>query len=510
MESACPYNLIERLPDNDLTEQELDQLDQHLAGCADCRQRVAGRIQLSPQLASFVLFGDAPPASHIDDDQFADYFDGTLDADQMAILESHVWACDDCRKEFDSFKQMRGISDAVTPPAIVTVPPPSEPPDKRITIVPPAPSMPVATVPITAERDAPAPPQSQPAFTPTSRWGNLSRNVGIFAMAACVGLLFLLIPALQQKEENRRLLADVQNLKRGNQEQNKQLADAQSERQTLIKQNQTLTQSNQDLQKANTQNQEKNTQLLAQNRELQQTLQQGGRPTPVTSQPADRDLPRRFNQELAKLAALVAQGAPTAGGSSANPPSKNPVSLIYPVGKVVLTRRPKLRFQMLDDAKLYHIEVYETVNYVTITEKRDLKKNEWQVAKNLTPGMTYGWSVTALDAKEEAIGFGPQPTEPLALFQVGDAKLVSEVRRQGDNLIQLATTLARVGETEEARTCLQMVVDAGGKPSVIAAAQKMLRSLNQRFPLTKPPTSASDERGRAGSTPRPPAAVPPD
>lgn len=86
---------LSRLAAGTLSAAETRELQEHLAGCASCRELAARpvRATLERQLFGF------DDERHLDDAQLAGSVDGTLDAAEREIAETHLEQCAACRAD---------------------------------------------------------------------------------------------------------------------------------------------------------------------------------------------------------------------------------------------------------------------------------------------------------------------------------------------------------------------------------------------------------------------------
>jgi hypothetical protein len=170
------------------------------------------------------------------------------------------------------------------------------------------------------------------------------------------------------------------------------------------------------------------------------------------------DWPERYRQ-LAQQAFQAGQPSrPTAlnglGSASAALMGQGKTSsfaLREPVGKVILSDRPTLRWQALAGATSYQVELVNE-QYETVAQSEALTTTSWQVPQALVRGRVYAWQVKA--SKDGEVIKAPQPPTPLARFRVAGQKEFVEIQdakaRHGSSHLLLGQLYAQAGLLDEA------------------------------------------------------------
>lgn len=163
------------------------------------------------------------------------------------------------------------------------------------------------------------------------------------------------------------------------------------------------------------------------------------------------------------VSALV--GAPQQLMGAATPAA--PFRLVSPVGTMVESTTPTLRWLALNGATSYQATVLDR-DLVMVAESPELKNTEWRVPKGLERGRTYVWQVVARKGHAEVVS--PAPPEPDARFGV-----LAAVK---------AETLARARATGESQLVLGVLYAEAG---LMADAERELLALKQANPESPVP-----------------------
>lgn len=82
------------------------------------------------------------------------------------------------------------------------------------------------------------------------------------------------------------------------------------------------------------------------------------------------------------------------GGTLMGNGSGAPFAIVFPVGKVLETARPKFKWKPSPGAESYVVEVFDR-NYNAVAASGDIRGTSWQPEKPLARGQKYSWQVTA-------------------------------------------------------------------------------------------------------------------
>ena len=146
----------------------------------------------------------------------------------------------------------------------------------------------------------------------------------------------------------------------------------------------------------------------------------------------------------------------------------NKFSAINPIGKVILSDRPTLRWSPLEGATGYVVEVYDAKLKQIITSPQ-LADTSWTTPQSLKRGGIYSWQVTAIKGGEEFSS--PRPPAPPAKFRILDETLANEIdqarRAYASSHLTLALVYTKAGLLDEAEHELRALQKANPK-SVIS------------------------------------------
>lgn len=156
-------------------------------------------------------------------------------------------------------------------------------------------------------------------------------------------------------------------------------------------------------------------------------------------------------------------------------------SLIGPIGTVVKTDRPTLRWQPLSGATSYAITVYDS-DFNKVTSSQPQPGTEWTPSQPLERGGIYSWQVTAIKDGKEVIS--PAPPAPDAKFKVlakSKARELDQAKQAyRESHLVLGILYQRAGLLDDAEREFKTLYAANPKSQ---SARKLLRdvkSLRQR------------------------------
>ena len=152
-----------------------------------------------------------------------------------------------------------------------------------------------------------------------------------------------------------------------------------------------------------------------------------------------------------------------------------PFRLVGPVGEVVRSEQPTLRWHALAGAQSYTVSVTDA-DLNEVATSPPLNTTEWRISKPLKDGGIYSWQVTAL--KDGVKITSPVLPAPQAKFKVIDrstSEMLQQARRTyPDSHLTLAVLYAEAGLIDEAEQELRAVVRDNPRASI---AQKLLRQV---------------------------------
>jgi anti-sigma factor RsiW len=143
-------------------------------------------------------------------------------------------------------------------------------------------------------------------------------------------------------------------------------------------------------------------------------------------------------------------GSPAAALMSGNT-GEEAFTLRAPVAKVLLTDQPELQWQALAGAASYEVEIVDE-NFNAVANSGPLTTTAWRIASPLPRGRVYAWQVTAF--KDGQAFKAPQPPAPLARFRVIAQKDFAEIQvvkaRYPSSHLLLGQLYAQAGLLDEA------------------------------------------------------------
>lgn len=152
-----------------------------------------------------------------------------------------------------------------------------------------------------------------------------------------------------------------------------------------------------------------------------------------------------------------------------------PFRLIGPLGQVVRSRQPTLRWHALDGAQSYKVVVTDA-DLNEVESSGPLGTTEWRITKPLQPGAIYSWQVTAM--KDGVAVTSPVLPAPQAKFKVVDSStartLQQAERAYPDSHLTLGVLYAEAGLLDEAEQKLRVLARNNPNTPIV---QKLLQSV---------------------------------
>ncbi len=149
--------------------------------------------------------------------------------------------------------------------------------------------------------------------------------------------------------------------------------------------------------------------------------------------------------------------------------------IVGPVGTVVATERPTLRWGKLEGATTYEVSVFDR-NFRKVAASQPQTGTEWVVTTPLPRGDVYTWQVKAIKNGEAVTS--PEAPAPEAKFMVLDATKAEELERARERYagshLTLGTLYARAGLLDEAEREFELLLRDNPKSPV---ARKLLQSV---------------------------------
>jgi hypothetical protein len=192
--------------------------------------------------------------------------------------------------------------------------------------------------------------------------------------------------------------------------------------------------------------------------------------------PAHREMVKvaLLTQQVANLAALSGIGGQQ-DDLKRGPNQRAGFALLSPVGRIIMSTRPTLRWSKLDGASEYRVEIYGS-NSDLFAASPPLKSNSWELPNGLNRGEIYSWQVTATKDGESV----KAPVSPLpdAKFKTLDAKQAADLTATQKNFagshLPLGVLYAQFGLLEDAEREFDALAKANPQSDI---ARKLLSNV---------------------------------
>jgi hypothetical protein len=170
----------------------------------------------------------------------------------------------------------------------------------------------------------------------------------------------------------------------------------------------------------------------------------------------------------------------SASGDVMGSPTDASFALLNPVGQIVASNRPTLRWQPLRGATNYQVTITDPqANYKEVAVSPALSDAEWTVDRPLKRGRVYTWQVTARAESGEVKA--PALNAPEAKFRVLERAKANELARAEEAYagrhLTLGLLYAQAGLLDEAERELQALVKANPESDV---AKNLLRDVRAK------------------------------
>lgn len=383
---------IEDYQQRRLAPRELLDAGDHLAGCAACRRSLESA--LSPVAAEMAIYADLAPdfevdagaPAHLSFEQSAAYVDGLFGGDERRTVQDHLASCASCAMEVED---LRAFRNTIAPEL-----------DREF--------RPKQAVPPSSWRDrfAAAPFFKLPVWAYASAllllaaaawvvWRSASRppspQIAVASPTpapASTPPMRETAPALAQLNDGGSLL----------------MLDAQGK------------------------------------------LSGADHLPPAYQRLVEQALKEQRVEKSPLLASLSRGGGALMGADEQG----NRFALREPIGKVLLSDRPTLRWSSLQGAGSYTVEIYDA-RFNPVAKSPSLKETAW-TPPPLKPGEVYSWQVKAIKDGRDVLA--PRPDAPQAKFRILDRTTAAEIARArrdyaGSHLL-LGLLYARAGLLEDA------------------------------------------------------------
>lgn len=378
---------------NRLSGSDLLAVDDHLAVCAECRLAVPQPASTLDEDGLSQLFVSTDER-HLPFSQMSRYIEGSLDDVDLEIARLHLSDCEDCRAETDSMASVYSNAEVST--------------EQRPMLSPVS----------TADRVR--------AFFSIR---TLRFAIPIVIVAALAGAAFWLTrttpePQVQTSEAITPPTIDntVASSEPTQLEQIPEVSDEPAEPAAIA--------------------------LADAGRSLE--IGKDGKVIGSFAGPYDNRLAAALTTGNLAIAPEASRLRSAAGVLMGSRDSASSLRLQYPVGKIVSSRRPQLRWTPVKGATEYTVEIFDA-NFNKVASSPPLSRTSWQ-APALPAGREYSWQVTAVtpEAKVKA----PTRPAPDAKFLVlSESKLngIAAARRAyGNSHLVLGMVYAEAGLLDEA------------------------------------------------------------
>jgi hypothetical protein len=418
-----------------LDARALLAVDDHLAGCAECRARL-----LEPgDVAGAQVVLRAPAADHLEHLDLVGYVEGALSAERTLEVRRHLDRCPPCQLAESDLRQTRLELDEAMGESV------------------PAPRS--RAVPWLAWLSVPA--------------------LGLSAAAAVV--LFLQVGSLRGRLRQEQARGD-------------RFARAAQAAGDLEKQQQRLEERNRELESQLPASQADAERLRKEKADLESAfkLAQTGRTTVIRDGSGTVLLGPDGGSRVVKAEPLPQlASAALGGGDLALPPGLSALlapaqvtrggggrfAVIGPSGTRIREVRPTLRWEPLAKATRYSVLLTDMSVGSPPVEYEVGKETHWLPPKPLERGHRYSWQVQAF-AGEESAGTAPQAPDREARFEVleaaDNALLEAELASRKDSPLGRGLAFASAGLLDDAERELEPLAKANpGAPQLMALLQKL-------------------------------------
>jgi hypothetical protein len=443
---------IERFSQRAMTAVERRRLDAHVNVCEDCLQRIVNPAHSGLAFASlreaFLPSADEEPF-HLSSEELKRYVAEDLDEADRIVFESHLEICSRCNREADDLQ------------AATKSIPVNQPGSKGL------------------ESEAQPRWGWLPSFGGRPVFWTPARVFGALAIAGCVLLVLLVVWNQKKPTELVNQATPSQNT-----------TPSPAPTGELAKQTVNNSNSNeaQDKVQANPTAPERDvaaSSIAVRLRDGERELSLDGQGNLTGAEglapPVQRAIQAALASEgLPKPQALSEVSAPEINlmGQSAD---RLPFKLISPVGVILGSNRPTLRWQPLGGATSYKVSVFDA-NFNRVATSGQQAATAWTVPLSLANGKVYSWEVTALkDNQEITSPVAPAPRAQFKVLEAEKLKEIAEVRRRRPTAhFTLGLLSARAGLLDEAEREFQQLLKDNPQSNVAKKLLQTVRSWRNR------------------------------
>jgi anti-sigma factor RsiW len=488
-----------------LTPAALLAADDHLAGCGECRRRIAPVAVSSGAFRALqegFLRAPEGPTAHLQYTQMAALLDDGLDETEREIVSSHLEGCVSCKNELRELSAFRVELASAEPPEMA-LPPPATP--ARIT---------ADATPANAKETPESLAQIGYDTRPRSWWKRLKNKFtsstdwtwleGAILSAVVLALIFGLFRYANRAEQGRRLHLNETTLNAPLTMAPPPVVSVPADTNnaaispnapasgaaprpynggpgniytppSLPPQPNSAYPSAGNPRPANS----SEVQYVAQLRDGGGSIGLDRQGQLYGADALSGDLREAVKNALARqsvdIAATPAELSGRAGGSLSGRGEGLPFGLNGPLRVISRSDRPSFHWQPLKGASGYVVTVFDQ-NFSAVATSGKLSGTSWQPPSPLPRGQVYMWQVAATRDGEEIIS--PTSPAPEARFKVLEAEHLQNIEQAGKARSRLALGLAcaRAGLLREARQEFGALVRANPDSPV---ARKLLEKVQQ-------------------------------
>jgi hypothetical protein len=201
------------------------------------------------------------------------------------------------------------------------------------------------------------------------------------------------------------------------------------------------------------------------------------------------DLPPAYQRLLKEALATRRIEKSSALKGLSRPPSslmstdkqRNELSVIEPVGRVLLSDHPTFRWSPMTGATVYVVEVYDS-KFNLVATSPELTSPSWTSSQPLARGQIYSWQVKATNGGQEFTA--PRPPAPQARFRVLDQAKANELakasRAYPSSHLTLGLLYAEAGLLKEAEQELRALQKANPDSEIARNLLSQIQALRRK------------------------------
>jgi hypothetical protein len=152
-------------------------------------------------------------------------------------------------------------------------------------------------------------------------------------------------------------------------------------------------------------------------------------------------------------------------------PGPSTFALLAPLGTAQLSDRPEFRWEALDGARSYKVQIFD-IDFREVASSGTLSATTWKPERPLARNKLYQWQVTAQRGSETVRA--PAPPAPEARFRVVDEATAARIEAARPSHLAVAILCAQAGLRDDARQELEAMRADNPDSDVV---KKLLASL---------------------------------